>query len=192
MENKIIDGYINENYSKWLKYARYHCSKAGIAQDAEDLLHQILSSIILTQSETFLLDLIHQQKNKATGLDLFVFSHIKLNAIFPKSSFRMKFRPVLDYDVKDDRIIDVDPEAPSLSDYFTLEDVERMLEELNIDKTDLNIFKAKISNKSLNTLSTGHSRSFPYKRMKKISEKIRKNAIFSLDRYEQEQFDKNK
>jgi len=79
MASTAIDDYITKCYTRWLDYARYHASLASIPDQAEDVLNEVLVSL-LEKKVSKLTSLLNEKKDQYTGLDFYVLRMIKLNA----------------------------------------------------------------------------------------------------------------
>lgn len=88
-----INEYITKRYDRWLDYAEYHCSHAGIPDEANDVLNEVLCSL-LTKDPTFIIRLLHSKKNGYTELDFFVLRMIKLNACSPTSPYQSRYKVI--------------------------------------------------------------------------------------------------
>ena len=66
-----INNYISKRYERWLDYSEYHCTHAGIADEALDVLNEVLCSL-LQKNEKFLLSLLHKKSGQFTDLDYYV------------------------------------------------------------------------------------------------------------------------
>ncbi len=66
MANQIINQYISERYDRWLDYARYHYSHAGIDDEAIDVLNEVLAMLIdkCDTNEANILKLYDSKKGK--------------------------------------------------------------------------------------------------------------------------------
>lgn len=88
-----INEYITKRYDRWLDYAEYHCSHAGIPDEANDVLNEVLCSL-LAKDQTFITRLLHSKKNGYTELDFFVLRMIKLNACSPTSPYQSRYKGI--------------------------------------------------------------------------------------------------
>ena len=64
--------YINKRYDRWLDYAVYHCAHAGMTDEANDVLNEVLYSV-LKKDPSELTRLLSLKKNGYTELDFFEF-----------------------------------------------------------------------------------------------------------------------
>ena len=86
-----IATYIGTRFDRWMDYAKYHSDKAGITDDANDLLNEVLLNTLQKDSE--LLDKLYSaKKGPYRELDYFVLRMIKVNAHSKTSPFRWKYR----------------------------------------------------------------------------------------------------
>ena len=84
-----INEYVNKRYDKWLDYAKYHCIVAGMKGEENDVLNEILLSL-LQKDEKFLLTLLERKKDNYTELDWFVIKMINRNITSPSSPYKQK------------------------------------------------------------------------------------------------------
>lgn len=96
MANQIINKYISERYERWLDYARYHCTHAGMEDEAIDVLNEVLAMLIekCDTNESYMMNLYESKKGKYRELDFFVLQMIKLNIQSPTSPYRHKYKPI--------------------------------------------------------------------------------------------------
>lgn len=90
---KEVKDYIEKRYQGFLDYSEYHCSCAGIADEAVDVLNEVLCSL-LQKSSKKLNNLLSKQKGEYTQLDFYVLRMIKLNVTSPTSPYQHKYRSV--------------------------------------------------------------------------------------------------
>ena len=93
MATEEINKYIQKRYDRWLDYASYHCSCAGIGDEAIDVLNEVLLDL-LQKPEVKLIGLLHKKSGQYTELDYFVLRMIKLNATSPTSPYRHRYKPI--------------------------------------------------------------------------------------------------
>ena len=93
MLSKEIEKYISKRYERWLDYARYHCGLCGIVDESEDVLNEVVLSL-LKKSETKLEQLFASKKGQYTELDFYVLRMIKLNASSPTSPYQSKYKAI--------------------------------------------------------------------------------------------------
>ena len=86
-----INNYINKRYYRWLDYAKFHCTYAGMPDEASDVLNEILLSL-LQKPAGKLKSLLSKKKNGYTELDFFILRMIKLNATSDTSPYRHKYK----------------------------------------------------------------------------------------------------
>jgi len=91
--NKEIEKYISKRYERWLDYSLYHCTHAGMADEAIDVLNEVLLDL-LQKPEPKLLTLFNAKKNGYTELDFFVLRMIKFNATSNTAPYRAKYKPI--------------------------------------------------------------------------------------------------
>lgn len=93
MATEEINKYIKKRYDRWLDYASYHCGCAGIADEAIDVLNEVLLDL-LQKPESKVTGLLRKKSGQYTELDYFVLRMIKLNATSPTSPYRHKYKPI--------------------------------------------------------------------------------------------------
>lgn len=95
MTDDIIHNYISQRYFRWLDYAQYHCSHAGIVDEAIDVLNEVLAMLIekYNSHRDYIIRLYESKKGQYRELDFFVLQMIKLNIQSPTSPYRHKYKP---------------------------------------------------------------------------------------------------
>lgn len=93
MASTEINNYIEKRYGRWLEYTTYHCSRNGIKDEANDVLNEVLCSL-LQKNEKFLNRLLDTKKNGYTELDFFVLRMIKLNVTSSTSPYQSKYKAI--------------------------------------------------------------------------------------------------
>ena len=91
MASTEINNYISKRYDRWLDYAIYHCNRNGMADEAVDVLNEVLLSL-LQKSDTMLRQLLSAKKKDYTDLDFFVLKMIKLNITSSTSPYQSKLQ----------------------------------------------------------------------------------------------------
>lgn len=89
MANSKINNYVARRYNQWLDYARYHCRKAGRSDEAEDVLNEVLLSV-LCKEESKLSGMIDRKSGEYTEFDWFVLRSLRTNICCPTSPYRQK------------------------------------------------------------------------------------------------------
>lgn len=143
MNHKIND-YITKRYPRWLDYSEYHCSCAGIGDEAIDVLNEVLCDL-LQKPEEKLLSLLEKKSGQYTELDYFVLRMIKLNATSPTSPYRHQYKslPVdgnINYtmlDIEDEEYSDHDRPGEILE---KTQKIRIILDELNLSDKAMRIF----------------------------------------------------
>ncbi|WP_200814347.1 hypothetical protein [Parabacteroides sp. Marseille-P3160] len=92
MENQIKD-YIAKRYNRWLDYSTYHCTHAGMEDEAIDVLNEVLA-MLLEKDPDYILRLYNSRKGQYRELDFFILQMIKLNIQSPTSPYQHKYRPI--------------------------------------------------------------------------------------------------
>ena len=143
--NKEIEMYIEKRYERWFDYASYHCSCAGIDDEVQDVLHEVLCDLLNKPAEK-LLELLHKKSGQYTELDFFVLRMIKLNAISPTSPYRHKYKPIpVDANV-DYRILNIEDATDDERDQTTeilgkMNLVRKILDELVVSEHAKSVFR---------------------------------------------------
>lgn len=111
MDAEVKD-YISKRYNRWFDYASFHCSQAGICDQANDILNEVMVSLLEKDSRK-LERLLNTKKGQYRELDFFILRMIKLNVYSPTSPYQSKFKPIpanTDIDYRKLNIIDSDDE----------------------------------------------------------------------------------
>lgn len=87
----MVRSYIEKRYDRYLDYAKYHASLAGLDQQGGDVLHEVILSILL-KDEGKVIDLYSKKKKQYRELDYFILRMIKLNCHSKTSPYRWKNR----------------------------------------------------------------------------------------------------
>lgn len=83
--------YIENRYDRFLDYAKFHSSRAGIPELATDLLNDVLLQALQKDGE--LLDKLYStKKGQYREIDFYLLNLIKINAHSLQSPFRWKYR----------------------------------------------------------------------------------------------------
>ncbi len=83
--------YITARYYRFLDYANFHGSQAGIADEANDILNETLLSLFSRDFE-LLVKLYRTKKAQYCELDFFVLRMIKLNCYSATAPYRNKYK----------------------------------------------------------------------------------------------------
>jgi len=113
MVSAAVNNYIGKRYDRWLDYASYHCGIVGIPDEANDVLNEVLYSL-LQKSDKLLERLLSTKKNGYTELDFFVLRMIKLNATSPTSPYQSKYKRIPSDDNVDYTVLEIE-DAPTES-----------------------------------------------------------------------------
>lgn len=145
MASALVEKYIGRRYERWLDYAVYHCGLAGIPDEANDVLNEVLCSL-LQKDDAKLQQLLSAKKNGCTELDFFVLKMIKLNVTSDTSPYRSKYRPMpvdqnVDYsrlEIEDVKEESVDKNELLLSRFHQVRDV---LQDLDLSPLARRVFE---------------------------------------------------
>lgn len=144
MQAKGISQHITNSYRRYMDYAEYHARKAGIPDEAGDILNEVLLSL-MGKNEEKLIGLLSKKKGGYSELDFYVLRMIKLNTYSKTAPYIRKTRrlPI-------DKNIDTDdevqpPELPEPDEEIIdkVKKAREILESLNISKKDKDIFEWK-------------------------------------------------
>ncbi len=91
MDIEIINSYITARYDRWLDYSKYHCTLAGMPDEATDVLNEVLI-MLLEKDADYLNRLYKAKKGRYRELDFFVLQMIKLNITSVTSPYRHKYK----------------------------------------------------------------------------------------------------
>ena len=92
--NTCIEAFIEKRYDRWLDYAKYHCSLAGMSSEAIDVLNEVMCMLLQKPLE-HLSRLMEAKQGKYTELDWYILQMIKLNVTSDTSPYRHKYKPFL-------------------------------------------------------------------------------------------------
>jgi hypothetical protein len=92
-----IKDYVSTRYERYLDYAKYHTSLANLSEQAGDVLHEVMISVLL-KDESKLTALYGKKKRDGyRELDYYILRMIKLNCHSLTSPYRYKIRqPLID------------------------------------------------------------------------------------------------
>lgn len=104
---EAIKMYVASRYPRFMDYARYHAEHAKIADEAGDVLNEVLLSLFSKDFE-FLAKLYSTRRNGYTDLDFYVLNMLKINCYSMTSPYRNKNKPIptADVDYQKLKIID--------------------------------------------------------------------------------------
>lgn len=143
--NQEINNYISKRYNRWLDYSVYHCDKAGIIDQATDVLNEVLLSL-LKKDEVWLLEKIRSKKSQYTEFDFYVLRSIKLNIFSPTSPYQSKYKPIqadANIDVRRLEIEDNCDETTDRSDYVLsrMHEIREVIEQMGFSDKAMEIFE---------------------------------------------------
>lgn len=142
-----IEKYINSRYNRWLDYSQYHCTRAGLADEAVDVLNEVLLSVLQKDIE-YLYKLFQSKKGGYTELDFYILQSIKLNAISDTAPYRAKKKcmPIdSNVDWQTIEIADITEDQYDQSDYILkrMNDLRNLIEKMYLGPNALEIFEFK-------------------------------------------------
>lgn len=85
-----IRNYIGQAYNRYLDYAKYQAGRAGIPDEAEDILGEVLLDV-MQKDEPFLRGLFDKKKGEYRELDFYILKSVLLNATSDTSPYRHKY-----------------------------------------------------------------------------------------------------
>jgi hypothetical protein len=88
-----IRKYIAQAYHRWHDFAAYHASQQNLSDHTDDVLHEVLLSVIL-MPEQKITRLFNAQGGDYRELDFFVLKMIRLNFSSETAPYRNKFKPL--------------------------------------------------------------------------------------------------
>ena len=141
-----VKTYINQRYPRYLDYAVYHCTCAGIGDEASDVLNEVLCNLFSKPIEK--LQRLYEQKSTKcsyTELDFFILRMIKLNATSNTAPYRAKYKPIprnenvcyTQLDIEDAAYNEYDYPAKTLE---KMNKVREIVEELNLSEFAKSVF----------------------------------------------------
>ena len=147
MASEALDKYINKRYDRWLDYAKYHTSLAGIGDEASDVLNEVMAMLLEKPEEEINL-LLNRKHGKYTELDFYVLQMIKLNATSDTSPYRHKYKAIPADDNVDWRrlnIIDEPDQSFDKAAYISekMHEVRAILDSLDLSEKAIQIFSWK-------------------------------------------------
>ncbi len=146
MASTEINNYISKRYDRWLDYAIYHCNRNGMADEAVDVLNEVLLSL-LQKSDIMLRQLLSAKKKDYTDLDFFVLKMIKLNITSSTSPYQSKYKSLpsdenTDFDMLDeieDRMTDQTDKSGELLDQIHC--IRNIFDSLDLSKLARRVFE---------------------------------------------------
>jgi len=87
----MIREYISERYCRWRDYAVFHATLAGMPDDADDILNEVILNL-LEKDQNRIRAMLNRKKDGYRELDFFVLRMIKLNAHSKTSPWYYKIR----------------------------------------------------------------------------------------------------
>jgi len=103
---EAVRRYVASRYPRLLDYSAYHCSIAGITDEAGDVLNEVMVSLFEKDPEK-LTKMYLVRQSGYTQLDWFILQMVKINVHSPTSPYRYKNRKTLVNDNVDYRRLKV-------------------------------------------------------------------------------------
>ena len=138
MASEALNKYIEKRYDRWLDYAKYHCSLAGMSSEAIDVLNEVMC-MLLQKPPEHLSRLMGAKQGKYTELDWYILQMIKLNVTSDTSPYRHKYKPIpVDENVDWRRlnIIDEPDDSIDRTEYIRerMQDIRNLIDQLGCPK----------------------------------------------------------
>jgi hypothetical protein len=122
-----VKKYMDKRYDNWLDRAKYHCIHAGIADEAGDVLNEVLCAI-LSYPDSRLILLYNEEKGPYRSLDLFVLKAIETNVWKATSGYQYKYHKEKYISKYHDRQILFEPEDAGLEIEDFVDDMRKKTE----------------------------------------------------------------
>ena len=135
MASEALNKYIEKRYDRWLDYAKYHCSLAGMSSEAIDVLNEVMCMLLQKPLE-HLSRLMEAKQGKYTELDWYILQMIKLNVTSDTS-------PYVDW--RRLNIIDEPDDSIDRTEYIRerMQDIRDMVDLLGLSEKAKRIFAWK-------------------------------------------------
>lgn len=147
MASEALNSYITKRYDRWLDYAKYHCSLAGMDGEAIDVLNEVLCMLLQKNNEV-VSRLMEAKQGQYTELDFYILQMIKLNITSDTSPYRHKYKSIPVDDNIDWRrlnIIDEPDDERDRSEYICdrFHEVRDIVDSLRLSERAQQIFNWK-------------------------------------------------
>lgn len=139
MASEAINKYIGERYERWLDYSKYHCEKAGMTDEAVDVLNEVLM-MILQKDEELLKQLYQKQRKEYRELDYYILRTLKLNIQSPTSPYRWRYKRTLIDENADIRNLDMTEDEHVEEDTNKVDYIRKVFEQLSLTVFERDIF----------------------------------------------------
>ena len=133
MASEALNKYIEKRYDRWLDYAKYHCSLAGMSSEAIDVLNEVMCMLLQKPLE-HLSRLMEAKQGKYTELDWYILQMIKLNVTSDTSPYRHKYKPIP---------VDENVDWRRLNIRERIQDIRDMVDQLGLSEKAKRIFAWK-------------------------------------------------
>ncbi|MBN2175304.1 MAG: hypothetical protein JW731_14310 [Bacteroidales bacterium] len=142
--NEEIRCYASARYYRWLDYSKYHSSLAGIEDEANDVLNEVLLALF-SKDTKYTEKLYKTKKGQYRELDFFVLRMIKLNCHSVTSPYRNKYKNSvkINHDIDFSRINIADEEDDQIDKAGEILRQYRLVKFV-ADGLDLNEFERRI------------------------------------------------
>lgn len=148
-----INNYISKRYVCWLDFSFHHCSRAGIPNEATDVLNEVLISIC-QRDEAFITDLLHQKCKAGTAptkLDAYILNVIRRNVYSLTAPYHAKYKTLPidnNKDVSDMDIEDLNTDEPDRSAYILkrMHEIREIIQDMGFSHKAIEIFEFRFFN----------------------------------------------
>jgi hypothetical protein len=178
MASETVKKYINMRYERWYDRAKFLCTKAGRADEAGDVLNEVLADILSSRSNTELDRLYQRDKGKLKELDLYILTSIRLNVQSKTGPYNRKYHREFKSDEVDmmlwrERLIDNNADEQRLAEEQRQTVLQAALN-AGLTTSDYCLFEFIMQGKSLDEWIGAESQITLLRRIKKIAEKIKR------------------
>jgi len=90
---EAVRRYVSSRYPRLLDYSAYHCSIAGMADEAADVLDEVILDL-LQKDEQKVIRMMTSRKGKYTELDFYVLRMINLSVHSATSPYQSRYRSI--------------------------------------------------------------------------------------------------
>jgi len=88
-----VKQYVTARYPRWEDYSKYHCSHAGIEDEATDVLNEVVLSLL--EKEIDVVERLYStRQGQYTQLDFYVLQMLKLNVHSATSPYQCKYKRI--------------------------------------------------------------------------------------------------
>lgn len=185
MERNMVDNYIGLRYARWLDYASYRCARTGMADEAVDVLNEVL--LMLLEKPLYWMErLLDTPQGGYRALDLYVLKMIRRNTSSATSPYRCRYHGcpaymrVNPYRIELADEVEEEPDrAAEILERFRL--VRATFEEMKLSAFARKVFEYRfILGESFASWPGAENRECLYKIYNRVRKRIRKKLCGSL------------